>query len=116
MHQDTAVKESYIKLIRQHLGSALTNAKRACEGAEKARYDLDIVKSKCKKAEPADLIKLQEKLQRNQDTYTAAVDDAISLMRLVTESPEIARSVQIMAEAQAKYYKTCYSVLSQCSE
>lgn len=110
------INEVYLKHIKQFLGTGLGNAKKACEAAESARFELNSIKSRCKKADPSDLIRLQDKLQRQQDAYTASVDDAISLMRLVTESPEVVRCVQAMIDAQAKYYKTCYTMVTSASE
>lgn len=103
-----------MKPIKELLAGRLKAARDSCDAAEKARFELNSIKSRCKKAQAAELLKLQEKLQAGQEKYTRAVDEAISLMRLVTEAPEVAIGIQTLVDAERDYYQTCLDALASC--
>ena len=75
-----------LPVVRSFLATNITNARLACEEAKNAQFNLNAIKSKCEKAAPNELSGLQRDLQQCQDAYMSAVEEAIVLMKLVTEN------------------------------
>jgi hypothetical protein len=96
----------------------LASCREAEEAAEAAKFSLNSVKSKVKRAEPSDLVRLQQKLQDTQDAYMDAVEHAVRSIKAGCEEVvrQLAPLVQAVREAEAKYYRTASQVLQQEAE
>ena len=93
----------------------LGTSKEAVEGAEAAKFALNAVKSKVKRADPSDLVRLQQKLQSAQDAYMDAVEHAVRAMKAGCEEAvgQLRPLVQAVRDAEAKFHRTAAQVLQE---
>lgn len=95
------------------LETNIKNAKSACEEARNAQFELNSIKSKCKKAKSEDLAVLQDNLQVTQEAYMNSVDEAIILMKLAVDSNDWVTCLEEFGSAQKEFHRKCYQLLNE---
>lgn len=96
---------------RSTLHTRLQIAAKARKTVQNCRLQLDANKSALKTARPERHAELQTDVEKAEDDFAAAIEDAITVMRNVLDIPEPVRGVVEVAQAQLAFYKQAVETL-----
>lgn len=104
VEQDTQVSQAHAALqtVRE---TSLTFASKARKNVHQARLSLDAAKSGLKAAGADQVADRQTEVEKAEDEFVAAIEDAVTVMKNVLETPEVVRVLAQFAEAQLTFYK-----------
>ncbi|KAI9189717.1 BAR domain-containing protein [Blastocladiella emersonii ATCC 22665] len=110
LKETTSVK--FVQPISAIVNDRLANVSRARRTVTNTRLQLDSVKSRFKSASPQRAEALQVELEKAEDVFVDAVEEATKLMKAVVDSPAVLRHTSDLVAAQLAYHKQCVQILS----
>ncbi|ORZ33584.1 hypothetical protein BCR44DRAFT_1437763 [Catenaria anguillulae PL171] len=111
LKSETAVK--FTAPIGEIVNDRLANVSRARRNVTTTRLQLDGVKSRFKSASPQRAEELQVELEKAEDVFVDAVEEATKLMKSLVESPAILRHIADLVAQHLAYHKLCVQVLTE---
>ncbi|TPX32494.1 hypothetical protein SeMB42_g07603 [Synchytrium endobioticum] len=97
------------------LNNLVGNAMRARRNVHAVRLAYDAARAKLKASRPEVAERARVEMEKAEDEFVAAVDDAMGKMKTVIESPEPLKNLADLAAAQLAYFKTADALLSELS-
>lgn len=112
MQMNATVQTKFVQPLRAFLEGPVRQAKAACEDAKRAKYELDALMSRAKKAGPEEQSTLQPKIQAAQDVFSRAIDRAVSVMKRCVDGADARMALDEFIRAQKVYYASCVEALN----
>ncbi|KAI9221294.1 hypothetical protein BC828DRAFT_381354 [Blastocladiella britannica] len=109
----SGVADKFSGPINQLVQERLAHVARARRTVTTTRLSLDSVKSRFKSASPQRAEALQVELEKAEDVFVDAVEEATKLMKAVVESPAILRHIANLVALQLAFHKQCAQILSE---
>ncbi|KAJ3192579.1 hypothetical protein HK101_006293 [Irineochytrium annulatum] len=97
------------------LNQTIAHAMKARRHVQAARLNYDAARARLKTARPEREEASRAEMEATEDEFVAAVDDAMSKMTLVVESPEPLKNLADLVAAQLAYFKETYEALAELS-
>ncbi|KAJ3104447.1 hypothetical protein HDU97_009232 [Phlyctochytrium planicorne] len=97
------------------LNQTIAHAMKARRHVQAARLNYDAARARLKTARPEREESARAEMEATEDEFVAAVDDAMSKMTLVVESPEPLKNLADLVAAQLAYFKESYEALAELS-
>ncbi|KAI9330982.1 BAR domain-containing family protein [Obelidium mucronatum] len=115
LKMDEAIIEKFHKPYTTTLNQLIQHANRARRNVQGARLNYDAARAKMKSVKPGSEEGARAEMEATEDAFVAAVDDAMSKMTLVVESPEPLRNLADLVAAQLNYFKAAHEALAALS-
>ncbi|KAI8838079.1 hypothetical protein BC829DRAFT_41230 [Chytridium lagenaria] len=97
------------------LNQTIAHAMKARRHVQAARLNYDAARARLKTARPEREEAARAEMEATEDEFVAAVDDAMSKMTLVVESPEPLKNLADLVATQLAYFKEAYEALAELS-
>ncbi|KAJ1929306.1 BAR domain-containing protein [Tieghemiomyces parasiticus] len=110
---DDDVRFKFSDPINNSLNTSIALALKARKNVYSSRLSLDATKNNLKNARPEHADQAQHEILKAEDEFVAIVEEAMSLMKAVVESPEPLRHLSELVAAQLRHYKESYELLSE---
>lgn len=104
VEQDSQIAKVHASL-QTVVETSLTFAAKARKNVHQARLSLDAAKSALKNASAEQVADRQTEVEQAEDEFVAAIEDAVTVMKNVLETPEVVRALAQFAEAQLAFHK-----------
>ncbi|PRT54252.1 Protein GVP36 [Wickerhamiella sorbophila] len=104
VEQDSQISQVHASL-QTVVDTSLTFAAKARKNVHQARLSLDAAKSALKTAAAEQVADRQTDVEKAEDEFVAAIEDAVTVMKNVLETPEVVRALAQFAEAQLAFHK-----------
>ncbi|ORY45229.1 hypothetical protein BCR33DRAFT_697342 [Rhizoclosmatium globosum] len=115
LKMDDTIVEKFHKPYTTTLNQLIAHASKARRNVHMARLNYDAARHKMKTVKPGSEEGARAEMEATEDAFVAAVDDAMSKMTLVVESPEPLRGLSDLVAAQLKYFKEAHEALAALS-
>ncbi|KAI8867755.1 BAR-domain-containing protein [Ramicandelaber brevisporus] len=112
---DARIKEKTIDQLTNSLGAAIKLAQTSRGNLKSSRLMLDAVKADYKNAKPEKANELRIEVELAEDKFVGAVEETMTLMKNVVDSPEALRCLSEFVSAQTEYYVTVAGLLTELS-
>ncbi|KAJ1964577.1 BAR domain-containing protein [Dipsacomyces acuminosporus] len=110
--QDKAIHEKFVAPMNTIIESSIALAQNARKEVQSARLTLDAAKAAFKNAKPDKADVARREVEAAEDHFVTIVEEAMSLMRAVVESPEPLRNLSEFVNAQLAFHKEAAELLS----
>jgi BAR domain len=115
-----ALVSKFIHPLSNILDVVFGQAASARRSAQKARLDLDALKTKLKNlmsdssspVSPDRMNSLQGELEQAEQIFAVSVEDALSRMKAVAENPLVIQCISDLVEAQRNFHKKSFELLN----
>lgn len=94
------------------LSTSISFASKARRNVHNARLELDAAKAALKGVRPEQSAAAQADVEKAEDEFVAAVEDAVTVMKNVLDTPEPVRGLTQIAQAQLSFYKAAAEQLA----
>ncbi|KAI8323282.1 hypothetical protein GQ54DRAFT_332620 [Martensiomyces pterosporus] len=112
LNQDKTIHDKFIGPMNATLESSIALAQNARKEVQSARLTLDAAKTAFKSAKPERADVARREVEAAEDHFVTIVEEAMSLMRAVVESPEPLRYLSELVNAQLAFHKEAAELLS----
>ncbi|TPX36748.1 hypothetical protein SmJEL517_g01142 [Synchytrium microbalum] len=112
---DAEVTSRFYQPYNNSLNQLIGNAVRARRNVNAVRLAYDAARAKLKAAKPELAEKARVEMEKAEDEFVGAVDDAMGKMKLVIESPEPLKNLADFAAAQLAYFKAAEALMAELS-
>ncbi|EPZ34609.1 hypothetical protein ROZALSC1DRAFT_27257 [Rozella allomycis CSF55] len=109
---DDQIALKFLAPFMNTLDGTFQIAAKARKAAQKARLELDTVKSRLRQSSNDKIEMLSQELKLAEEQFNLNVEDAILHMKAVTENPDLLKQLNDMIEAQLNFFKKSYEALN----
>uniref|UniRef100_A0A060SYW0 ARAD1C03982p n=1 Tax=Blastobotrys adeninivorans TaxID=409370 RepID=A0A060SYW0_BLAAD len=113
LSQDSLIVNRFNSAFSTTLNTSIQFAQKARKNVHNARLTLDSAKATAKAAKPERQAEARADVERAEDEFVAATEEAVSVMRNVLDSPEPLRNLTELVTAQLAFHKAAAEVLGQ---
>lgn len=111
--QDSLISTRFNSAVSTTLNTSLNFASKARRNVANARLSLDAAKAAAKSARPEKQAQARIEVEQAEDEFVAAIEEAISVMKNVLDTPEPLRNLLELITAQLAYHKAASELLGQ---
>jgi len=111
--QDLLITSRFNSAVAATLNTNLQFAQRARRSVQTARLSLDSAKSVAKAARPEKKNDARVDVEKAEDEFVAAVEEAMQVFHAALDSPEPLRNLADLAKAQLQFHKEATNILSE---
>ncbi|KAI8922957.1 hypothetical protein BC831DRAFT_514679 [Entophlyctis helioformis] len=97
------------------LNTKFSDAMKARRNVQSVRLTYDACRSRLKSAAPEKAEALRTEMEKSEDEFVLAVDDAMGKMKLVVETSQPLRALADLVAVQLQYHKAVYEALAEVS-
>ncbi|KAJ1994177.1 BAR domain-containing protein [Dimargaris cristalligena] len=116
LNLDDEVLLKFTDPVQNNLNTSIALALKARKNVYSSRLALDATKNALRSTNPTrpdQTDQAQHEILKAEDEFVAVVEEAMSLMKAVVESPEALRNLSELVSAQLRYYKEASDLLSE---
>ncbi|KAJ1980914.1 BAR domain-containing protein [Dimargaris verticillata] len=110
---DDSVRHRFTDPIGNSVNTSIALAMKARKNVTASRLALDATKNGLKNSGPEQADQVQHEILKAEDEFVAVVEETMSLMKAVVESPEFLRYLSELVNAELNHYKESYELLSE---
>ncbi|KAI9015540.1 hypothetical protein DFJ74DRAFT_609501 [Hyaloraphidium curvatum] len=115
IRMDNDITERFYKPFMNTQTGIIMPAMKARKDVQTCRLNYDACKQRVKTAKPEKLEAARHEMEKAEDEFVAAVEDAMNKMKAVVTSPQPLANLADLVAAQLAYYKEAYESLSELS-
>ncbi|KAK9760553.1 BAR domain-containing protein [Basidiobolus ranarum] len=113
MKMDNDIMKRFIQPFNATLSTNIQLAAKGCKRVHATRLNLDASKNNLKNSKPEKSEAVKLEVEEAEQELHSAIEEAMSLMRVVVETPEPLRNLADLVAAQLAYYKKGFELLSE---
>ncbi|KAJ1964954.1 BAR domain-containing protein, partial [Dispira parvispora] len=107
------IRHKFTDPVANNINTSIALALKARKNVYSSRLSLDATKNALKNSRPEHADQVQHEIIKAEDEFVAIVEEAMSLMKAVVESPEHLRYLSELVNAQMNHFKESYELLSE---
>lgn len=115
LRQDDDVKVKFYNPLVSSLTNKIGEALKARKNVQSVRLVYDACRGRLRSAQPQRAEGIRSELEKCEDEFVAAVDDAMGKMKRVVENNDLLRHLADLVAVQLQYHKAVFECLSELS-
>ena len=113
LQQDADAASQFHNPMLATMNYKIGEASKARRNVQNARLTYDACRSRLKSSSPERADALRTEMEKSEDEFVMAVDEAMGKMKLVVENSETLKLLGHLVTVQTQYHKTVYDILAE---